>query len=94
MKIVERILVYNNDDSNLKENYRPLSVLPTVPKVYKRVMKYPISSYSMRYFRTPYVVLELDINPTCFDKVAGKMEEISGEIRSGIGNSDGFVRSI
>ena len=39
MKVAELIPVYKNDDSNVKENYRPISVLPAVSKVYERVLK-------------------------------------------------------
>ena len=41
----ELIPVYKNDDSNLKESYRPISVLPAVPKVYEKVLKDQISPY-------------------------------------------------
>ena len=45
MKIAELIPVYKNDDSNSKENCRPISVLPAVYKVYKRVLRDKISPY-------------------------------------------------
>ena len=45
MKIAELIPVYKNDDSNLKENYRPISVLHAVSKVFERVLKDQISPY-------------------------------------------------
>ena len=35
MKISELIPVYNNDVSNLKENFRPINGLPAVSKVYE-----------------------------------------------------------
>ena len=41
MKVAELIPVYKNDDSNLKENYRHISVF----KVYERVLKVQISPY-------------------------------------------------
>ena len=44
-KVAELIPVYKNDDSNLKENYRPISDLPAVSKVYERVLKDQISPY-------------------------------------------------
>ena len=45
MKVAELISVYKNDDSNLKENYRPISVLPAVSKIYERVLKEQIRPY-------------------------------------------------
>ena len=45
MKVAELIPVYKNDDSNLKKKYRPISFLPTVSKVYARVLKDQISPY-------------------------------------------------
>ena len=45
MKIAELIPVYKNDDSNLKEDYRAISVLLAVSKVYERVLKDQISPY-------------------------------------------------
>ena len=44
-KLAELIPVYKNDNSNSKEFYRPISVLPAVSKVYERVLKDQISSY-------------------------------------------------
>ena len=45
MKLAELIPVYINDDSRSKENYRTISVLPAVSKVFQRVLKDQISSY-------------------------------------------------
>ena len=45
MKIGELIPVYKHDDLSLKENYRPISVLPAVSKVFQRVLKDQISPY-------------------------------------------------
>ena len=45
MKVAEFIPVYKNDDSNLKENYRPIRVLPAVSKIYERVLKDQIQPY-------------------------------------------------
>jgi len=45
MKVAELIPVCKNNDSDLKENYRPISVLPAVSKNYERVLKDQISRY-------------------------------------------------
>ena len=45
MKLADLIPGYKNDDSNSKKDYRPISVLPAVSKVYERVLKDQISSY-------------------------------------------------
>ena len=45
MKIAELIPVHKNDDSNLKENYRAISVLPAVSNVYESFLKDQISPY-------------------------------------------------
>ena len=45
MRLAELIPVYKNDDSNSKENYRPISILSAVSKVYERVLEDQISPY-------------------------------------------------
>ena len=37
--------VFKNDDSTFKGNFRPISVLPAVSKIYERILKEQISSY-------------------------------------------------
>ena len=45
IKLTKLIPVYKNDDSNSKENYRPISFLPAVSKAYERILKDHISPY-------------------------------------------------
>ena len=37
--------LFKNDDSTFKGNFRPISVLPAVSKIYERILKEQISSY-------------------------------------------------
>ena len=45
MKTAELSPVYKNDDSKLKRNYRPISVLLAASKVDERVLKDHINPY-------------------------------------------------
>ena len=37
--------VYKKGSKNSKENYRPVSILPNISKIYKRCLFKPISNY-------------------------------------------------
>ena len=47
---------YKKDDSTNKENYRPISILPSISKIFEKLMFQQISSYIYRvHFRLIYV---------------------------------------
>ena len=45
MKYVDVILIHKKDDETDKENYRPISILPNLSKVYQRPMYKQIYPY-------------------------------------------------
>ena len=44
-----QILLLDKDETTLKDNYRPVSILPTVSKIYERIMYRDIESYMQKY---------------------------------------------
>ena len=42
--------VYKNDSKKSKENYRPVSILPNIFKIYERCLSKPISHYFENFF--------------------------------------------
>ena len=46
--------IYKKDDPNKSKNYRPVSVLPVVSKVFEKIMHDQISQY-INSFLTPYL---------------------------------------
>ena len=51
LKLVDATPIYKKDDPNKSKNYRPVSVLPVVSKVFEKIMHDQIS----QYFLTPYL---------------------------------------
>ena len=45
LKLADVTPVYKKSDPNLVLNYRPISVLPTMSKVFKRLMHHQVSEY-------------------------------------------------
>ena len=54
LKLADVTLIYKKDDPNKSKNYRPLSVLPVVSKVFEKIMHDQISQY-IDSFLTPYL---------------------------------------
>ena len=78
MKIAGLTPVYKKDDSNIRNNYRPISVLLAVSKLCKRVLKDQISPYFHAIHSNILYGFRADCRTQkCFDKIAGKMEEMS-----------------
>ena len=50
LKVANITPVYKKGSKNSKENYRPLSVLPNIPKIYERCLFQPISNYFENIF--------------------------------------------
>ena len=49
LKLADITATYKNGDATCKENYRPISVLPVVSKVFERIMQEQVSSYIDKY---------------------------------------------
>ena len=54
LKNAEITPIYKKDDINNKENYRPISILPSVSKIFERLMQTDISNY-MKNYLSPYL---------------------------------------
>ena len=54
LKLADVTPIYKKDDPNKSKNYRPVSVLPVVSKVFEKVMDDQISQY-INSFLTPYL---------------------------------------
>ena len=54
LKLVDVTPIYKKDDPNKSKNYRPVSVLPVVSKVFEKTMHDQISQY-INSFLTPYL---------------------------------------
>ena len=54
LKLVDATPIYKKDDPNKSKNYRPVSVLPVVSKVFEKIMHDQISQY-INSFLTPYL---------------------------------------
>ena len=54
LKFADVTLIYKKDDPNKSKNYRPVSVLPVVSKVFEKIMHDQISQY-INSFLTPYL---------------------------------------
>ena len=50
LKLANITPVYKKGSKNSKENYRPLSILPNISKIYKRCLFKPISNYFENIF--------------------------------------------
>ena len=51
--------VFKKKDKTFVENYRPVSVLPTVSKIFERIMQKQISDYVGKFLSTQYALLTL-----------------------------------
>ena len=49
LKLADITLAYKKNESTLKDNYRPISILPTVSKIFERYMYNDIDSYMERF---------------------------------------------
>ena len=54
LKLADVTPIFKKEDSTLTRNYRPVSVLPTVSKIFERLMQKQIISYIDR-FLSPYM---------------------------------------
>ena len=54
LKLADVTPIYKKDDPNKSKNYRPVSVLPVVSKVFEKIMHDQISQY-INSFLTPYL---------------------------------------
>ena len=54
LKLADITPIYKNDDPNKSKNYRTVSVLPVVSKVFEKIMHDQISQY-VNSFLTPYL---------------------------------------
>ena len=54
LKLADVTTIYKKDDPNKSKNYRPVSVLPVVSKVFEKIMHDQISQY-INSFLTPYL---------------------------------------
>ena len=54
LKLADLTPIYKKDDPNKSKNYRPVSVLPVVSKVFEKIMHDQISQY-INSFLTPYL---------------------------------------
>ena len=70
LKLADITAIYKSEDATCVKNYRPVSVLPVVSKVFERIMQGQISSYIEKYlsqflcgyrkgYSTQYALLEL-----------------------------------
>ena len=54
LKLSDVTPIYKKDDHNKSKNYKPVSVLPVVSKVFEKIMHDQISQY-INSFLTPYL---------------------------------------
>ena len=52
--------VFKKEDASLLKNYRPVSVLPVVSKIYERIMQKQILEYIESVYLLIYVDIEKD----------------------------------
>ena len=50
LKLADLTPVFKNIDSTLAENYRPVSVLPTVSKVFEKLMQKQVNNLAFQQF--------------------------------------------
>ena len=53
LKLADVTPVFKEEDTSLLKNYRPVSVLPVVSKIYERIMKKQILEYIDKYLSLP-----------------------------------------
>ena len=49
LRLADETPVFKKEDASLLNNYRPVSVLPVVPKIYERIMQKQILEYIDKY---------------------------------------------
>ena len=54
LKLADVTPVFKKEDKNLVKNYRPVSVLPTLPKVFGKVMQNQVINH-VNTFLSPYL---------------------------------------
>ena len=57
LKLAEITLIFKKEDSLNKENYRPVSILPHLSKVFERILYKQINSFIKNKF-SPYLAFE------------------------------------
>ena len=69
LKKTDKAPVFKKDEKFLKTNYRPVSILSTVSKIYERCLYDQINEYFQHYFQNYSVVSVRDIvhNIVCFN---------------------------
>ena len=63
LKLADVTPVFKKNDSTKVQNYRPISVLPTVSKAFERLMHEQVARYMIDFFQNICVVIEKDIIP-------------------------------
>ena len=75
LKLADITPVYKKSDRNLVLNYRPISALPTMSKVFERLMHHQVSQYIDKHL-LPFLWLEKGIQySNCTSVAPGKMEK-------------------
>ena len=49
LKLADIVLVFKKDDSTLVKNYRPVSLLPIISKIFERIMLNQVTAYMNEY---------------------------------------------
>ena len=49
LKLAEILPLHKKEDACKKENYRPISILPSISKVFERVMQKQIAKHTEKY---------------------------------------------
>ena len=57
LKLADVTPVFKKDDANLTKNYRPVSVLPIVSKIFERLLQKQTVSYIDQYLSNFYVAI-------------------------------------
>ena len=58
LKLANVIPAFKKDSKNLKDNYRPISILKNISKVYERILFEQIGTYMIIFFQNFNAVLE------------------------------------
>ena len=75
LKKSEVIPLYKKEDPLKKENYKPMSLLPHVSKVFERIIYKQINIYMQDKLSTYNWILKITSNTTFFNDHARKMEK-------------------
>ena len=63
LKVADITPIFKKGDSTLEKNYRPVSILPVVSKIFERIMQKQISNYIEKHYHDTYVDIEKDLMP-------------------------------